>query len=109
MIRVNVHLDSAISRSRDIELARVLISNVGGTDEHGDYACVALYGRSTKQLDKRKVQRRGEVKRHARKREHVLNLVTKALLAMGYGPKERNTTAWMGSSRRGSNARKPEV
>ena len=85
MIVVNVHLDSAISPTRDKELARVLISNEGGTDTHGDYKCVSLRGRGKEQLDRRVVQRRGKVLNHPRQAEHVLNLVAKALIAMGYG------------------------
>lgn len=93
MIVVNVHLDSAISRTRDKELARVHIANVGGTDELGDYRATSLRGRSTEQLDQGIINRTGEVhgfarnREHvlARNREHVLNLVCKALIAMGYG------------------------
>ena len=85
VIVVNVHLDSAIAKSRDMELARVLIANVGGTSEFGDYTCVSLRGRGTKQLDKIVVNRRGAVKHYPRQREHVLNLVAKALKEMGYG------------------------
>ena len=85
MIVVSVQLDSAIHESRDKELARVLIANEGGTDTLGDYACVSLRGRSKEQLDRRVVQRRGKVMNHPRQAEHVLNLVAKALIAMGYG------------------------
>lgn len=86
MIVVNVHLDSAISPSRDKELARVLIANDGsGTETLGDYRCVSLRGRSKEQLDKRVVQRRGKVENFPREADHVLNLVAKALTAMGYG------------------------
>lgn len=86
MIVVNVHLDSAISPTRDMELARVLIANEStGTPERGNYRCVSLRGRSKEQLDKHIVQRRGKVLNHPRQAEHVLNLVAKALIAMGYG------------------------
>lgn len=85
MLVVNVHLKSAISSSRDAELARVIIANVGGTATRGDYRCMALWGRGTEQLDKMKVIRTGDVTNHARQREHVLNLVAKALISMGYG------------------------
>jgi hypothetical protein len=85
MIVVHVELDSAIHRSRDRELARVLISNEDGTDTLGDYKCEALRGRSKEQLDKGTVQRQAMVMGHPRKAEHVLNLVAKALIAMGYG------------------------
>ena len=85
MIVVNVHLDSAISETRDAEIARVYIANMGGTDTHGDYDCRALRGRSKEQLDKGAVQRQAIVMNHPRQAEHVLNLVAKALIAMGYG------------------------
>jgi hypothetical protein len=85
VIVVSVQLVSAISRSRDKELARVLISNEGGNDTLGDYGCVSLRGRGKEQLDRRVVQRRGFVEKHPRKAEHVLNLVAKALIKMGYG------------------------
>jgi len=85
VIVVSVQLDSAISPTRDKELARVLIANEGGTDTLGDYSCVSLHGRSKEQLDRRVVQRRGTVNNHPRQTEHVLNLVAKALISMGYG------------------------
>ena len=86
MIVVSVQLDSAISPTRDKELARVLIANEStGTDTHGNYRCVSLRGQGKAQLDKRVVQRRGLVENHPRKAEHVLNLVAKALIKMGYG------------------------
>ncbi len=68
-----------------MELARVLISNIGGSGTLGDYSCQALRGRGKEQLDKRIVQRHSVVKGHSRKSEHVLNLVAKALIEMGYG------------------------
>ena len=85
MIVVSISLDSAIHESRDKELARILIANVGGTDTLGDYKCVSLRGRGKEQLDRRVVQRRGLVENHPRKAEHVLNLVAKALINLGYG------------------------
>jgi len=86
VIVVNVHLDSAIHESRDMELARVLIANEStGTPARGNYRCISLRGRGKKQLDRLVAQRRGTVMNHPRKAEHVLNLVTKALIAMGYG------------------------
>jgi hypothetical protein len=85
MIVVHVELDSAISETRDKELARVLIANVGGTDKLGNYECTALRGRGKAQLDKGTIQRQAMVKNHPREAEHVLNLVAKALIEMGYG------------------------
>ena len=85
MIIVSVQLKSAISASRDTELARVHIANVGGDQNYGDYECRALRGRDEATLDLGKITRSGKVVRHARQREHVLNLVAKALASMGYG------------------------
>jgi hypothetical protein len=85
MIVVSVQLDSAISSSRDKELARVHIANAGGDAEHGDYVCTSMRGRGKAQLDRLTVNRFAVVKNHPRKREHVLNLVAKALNEMGYG------------------------
>lgn len=87
MIVVSVQLDSAISATRDKELARVHISNVS-VNEAGtlaDYAVESMRGRDKATLDKCIVQRRGRVVDHPRQREHVLNLVAKALISMGYG------------------------
>lgn len=90
MIIVSVQLDSAIHESRDKELARVYISNHGATDGHDDgshydYYAVALRGRSTEQLDQNIPQRVAMVYDHPSEREHVLNLVAKALTELGYG------------------------
>lgn len=87
MIVVSVKLVSAISPTRDKELARVHICNVGGTNERGEYACYALHGSGKEQLDKHiaNPKRRGHVKNYPRLRLHVLNLVAEALDAMGYG------------------------
>lgn len=88
MIVVSVQLDSAISPTRDKELARVHICNVGQFGERGqlsDYACESMRGRGRAALDKCVVQRRGKVSKHPREHEHVLNLVAKALISMGYG------------------------
>jgi hypothetical protein len=87
VIVVNVHLKSAISRSRDKELARFVICNTGepAPPGKGHYYAESYRGRSTAQLDRRKPSRSGQVRHHKRDAEHVLNLVTKALKAMGYG------------------------
>lgn len=85
MIVVNVHLDSAISKTRDAELARVYITNVGGTKRTGTYSCVSVRGRGKKQLDRDVVNRTGNVEDHPRESQHVLHLVAKALYSMGYG------------------------
>lgn len=89
MIRVDVHLDSAISRTRDALLARVEISNIGpsktGSTTHFNYHVASMRGRSKRELDLRTIQRQGVVKNHPRQAKHVLNLVAKALIEMGYG------------------------
>jgi hypothetical protein len=87
MIVVSVKLDSAISPARDKELARVYISNVGVYEggKLGDYHARSLRGRGKAALDLGTVNRQGLVLRHPREREHVLNLVAKALNEMGYG------------------------
>lgn len=84
MIVVRVELHSAVN-GQITELARAHISNIGGTNEAGDYECVTLRGRSTATIDRRVPQRHGKVLGHARLREHVWNLVAKALTGMGYG------------------------
>lgn len=89
MIIVKVELWSAVDGEKT-ELARMIIDNVGGDLSHGDYRCRTLRGRSEEALDKAMVPplavtREGEVHRHPRLREHVWNLVAKALRSMRYG------------------------
>lgn len=90
MIIVKVELWSAIDGSKE-ELARMVIDNIGGTQTSGDYRARTLIGRSKPALDRAlntipmKVQRNGQVIGHARLKEHVWNLVSKALSQMGYG------------------------
>lgn len=86
MIIVRVELHSAIT-GEVTELARMHIANAGGTDAIGDYHVSTLNGRSTTALDRGVVQRRGKVLRHQRLALHVWHLVSKALLAVGYGPR----------------------
>lgn len=84
MIVVRVELWSAITGEKT-ELARMHISNVGGTAQHGNYDCETFRGRSTADLDKRIAQRSAQVRGHPRLSQHVWNLVAKALTGMGYG------------------------
>ena len=94
MIVVKVELWSDINGQKT-ELARMLIDNIGGTVQRGDYRCRALRGRSDEALTRsmlradqpEAVTREGRVIGHARLREHVWNLVVKALTGMGYGQK----------------------
>ncbi len=79
MIRVTVHLESAVSKDRDKPLAEIVIKNDGtGTEQRGNYF-VGSMRRGTKNL-----QRTAVVKDHPRVSKHVLVLVRKALEEMGY-------------------------
>ena len=93
MIVIRVELWSAVNGEKT-ELARMVIDNVGGTNTLGDYRCRTLRGRSREALDKALLalctngsgtQREGQVTGHPRLREHVWNLVAKALTSMRYG------------------------
>lgn len=85
MIVVRVELHSAVT-GRVTELARLLIDNIGGTPARRDYRVRSLRGRSKASLDRRNVQREARVLGHPSPREHVWNLIAKALAAAGYGP-----------------------
>lgn len=84
MIVVSVLLLSARDGSAT-ELARMNISNIGGTETLGNYEAETLRGRSTEDLNRRVTQRQCKVLSHPRLSQHVWNLVTKALTGMGYG------------------------
>ena len=88
MIVIKVELWSAVTGKRS-ELARMTIDNIGGTRDRGDYRTRTYRGRSEAALHRAMltdgVQREGKVLGHARLREHVWNLVAKALSDMGYG------------------------
>lgn len=94
MIVVRVELWSALTGQKS-EIARMVIDKTGGTLQSGDYRCRTLRGRSEADLDMAMpyidrpplVTREGEVLGHARLREHVWNLVAKALSSMSYGQK----------------------
>lgn len=93
MIVVRVELWSAVTGQKN-ELARMVVHNVGGTEQRGDYHVHTLRGRSQEALDNALLrmhaggtQREGKVIGHARLREHVWNLIAKALSATGYGEK----------------------
>jgi hypothetical protein len=89
MIVVRVELHSAIT-GIVTEIARCDIWNVASGDRDlGDYDCASYIGRSRTALGKRKTNRTGTVRGHARLRDHVLNLVAKALASMNYGKKSR--------------------
>lgn len=84
MIVIRVELWSAVT-GEQTELARMHICNEGGTENLGNYSCRTLRGRSTADLDKGHVQRKGQVLGHPRLSQHVWNLVARALASMGYG------------------------
>lgn len=85
MIIVSVLLLSAID-GRSEELARMEICNMGtGTVHKGNYSAETLRGRSTGDFARRTRQRIAYVNDHPRQREHVWNLVAKALRNLRYG------------------------
>jgi hypothetical protein len=90
MIVVKVELWSAIT-GQHTEIARMIVDNIGGTPESGDYRTRILWGQTAAAFDRTmskppmSVQREGRVTGHARLKEHVWNLVAKALSGMGYG------------------------
>lgn len=87
MIIVRVELHSGITR-KVTEIARMKICNIGGSANLGDYHVATLRGRSSEQLDRDVVTRKGDVKDYPRLSIHVWHLVARALLAMGYAGKE---------------------
>ena len=86
MIVVRVELHSAITGKKS-ELARMIVDNIGGTRQSGNYRCRALRGRSSDALDRREVQREGRVNDYPRLQLHIWNLIARALSSMGYGGK----------------------
>lgn len=94
MIVVRVELWSAID-GNVTELARMTIDNVGvsSNQQLGDYRVRTLRGRSAEALHKAMltggIQREGKVLRHPRLREHVWNLIAKALTTLSYGIREK--------------------
>lgn len=83
MIVVRFELHSA-NTGRVTELARMIICNIGGTRNSGDYSVEIMRGRSREALDKRIVHKRAKVLGHPRLSQHVWHLVAKALKASGY-------------------------
>lgn len=84
MLLVRVELVSAIT-GRITEIARMRISNIGGSKTRGDYEAAVFWGRDKDQLSYGRVHKRGQVAGHARVAEHVWHLVGKALAGMEYG------------------------
>lgn len=87
MIVIRVELHSAMT-GRVTELARMLICNQGvsASGRIRDYSVDVLRGRDKEALDKRSIQRKGNVIGHPSVAVHVWYLVAKALTATGYGP-----------------------
>lgn len=97
MIRVSVHLLSAIDKSTT-ELARMDIWNDGRASVEnpnlGDYQAMTYKGRSKAALDKSTPSKRAGICNWRRHDHHVWNLVRHMLDAMGYdkiGPKTAGT------------------
>ena len=86
MIIVTVFLDSAISPTRDKELARMHICNIGAGDFPGqwNYSVETWRGRSKKELDKHVRGRQGEIENFRSDNQHVWYLVGKAIEAVNY-------------------------
>jgi hypothetical protein len=83
MIIVRVELHSAIIR-KVTEIARMRITNIGGTRSVGHYNAETLRGRSSEQLSQGVRQRAGVVRDYPRLKIHVWHLVAQALIAMKY-------------------------
>lgn len=95
MLVVTVYLDSAIDKSRSKELARMHISNIGpGDPGRWNYDVKTLRGRSKEELDKRTVNRQGNVENVPSDDHHVWHLVAEALKAVEYDkrPKKSHRT-----------------
>ncbi len=94
MIVVRVELWSAVDH-QVTELARMTLDNVGvsSNQQLGDYRVRTLRGRTADALHqamlKGTVQRDGFVRKHPRLREHIWNLVAKALTALDYGKEDK--------------------
>jgi hypothetical protein len=90
VIVVRVELHSAIT-GVTTEIARALIYNVGGTRERGNYKTMVFKGRDGEAWTREQIRaampnpmREAEVSDYPRLSLHVWNLVTRALIAMGY-------------------------
>jgi len=83
MIVIRVELHSAITR-KVTEIARMHISNVGGSRQLGHYHAKTYRGRSSEQLSRCQMQRQGTVRNYPRLKLHVWHLVARALIATGY-------------------------
>ena len=86
MLIVRVELHHAVTGLKT-EIARMEIINDGTsyTPRRGNYIARTLKGGSAAALDKRAVQRTGDIECWPRLSKHVWNLVAAALKATGYG------------------------
>jgi len=83
VIVVRVELWSAVTHEKT-ELARMHISNVGGTDRRRNYEGATFRGRSEKELARLTMQKTGRLVGFPSLDLHIWNLVTRMLLSMGY-------------------------
>jgi hypothetical protein len=83
MIVIRVELHSVVTR-KVTEIARMHISNIGGSRQVGHYHAKIYRGRSSEQLSHGTVQRQGSIRNYPRLSLHVWHLVARALIAMKY-------------------------
>lgn len=84
MIVVRVELHSAIDKSVT-EIARMFINNDGtGNADYGNYNAMTYRGRDTDTLDQKSVTKSTHIDNYPHQWLHVWNLVTRALVKMGY-------------------------
>ena len=93
MLIVTVFLDSAISSTRDKELARMHISNIGPGAKPGlwNYDVQTFRGRSKEELDRRVITRQGKVNEVPSDDHHVWYLVGEALKAIEYDKRPKRS------------------
>jgi len=87
MIIIRVELHSGVTH-KVTEIARMRISNIGGTRERGDYRAETFRGRSAQQLARLIRQRAATISDYPRLSIHVWHLVARALVGMGYAGKD---------------------
>ena len=83
MIVIRVELHSTVTR-KVTEIARMHISNIGGSRQVGHYSARTYRGRSSEQLSRGELQRQGSVRNYPRLSLHAWHLVARALIAMKY-------------------------
>lgn len=88
MLRIRIELVPG-GVGEPVEIGRLLIANVGGTNTHGDYKTkLARRGQEDDTKIWRKPQREGIVLNHARLSLSVWVLVAKALHSLGFKVKD---------------------